>query len=173
MEAVVEQKSEEMEEMKTLLKEYLSQYYKKRKRKKILQKRLANFRAEMLGPKALNYSPVPRSKTNKVSDEPAQFCIKQEEIEERIEKERKLASSAMLKVMDLLDFLPEDSDEKNILELRYVDNMSWTDIAKTQSMSKSRCIDYWNIGLEKLLAFKKVRVLLEDYEKELRKNDRK
>lgn len=171
MEAV-EQKTE-TEELKEILKQYLSQYYKKRQRKKILQKRLANFRMEMLGSKALNYSPVPRSKTNKITDEPAELCIKQEEIEERIEKERKMASSAMLKVMDMIGFLPENSDEKNILELRYVDNMSWTEIAKTQSMSKSRCIDYWNMGLEKLLEFKKVRVTLRNYEKELKKNGRK
>lgn len=171
MQGVVEKKDTEQEEMKTLLKQYLSQYYKKSKRKKILQKRLQNFRVEMLGAKALNYSPVPRSQTNKISDEPTQFCIKQEEIEERIERERKRASSAMLKVMDILDYLEEDSNEKIILELRYIDNMSWSDISKIQSMSKSRCIDYWNTGIEKLLGFKKVRVILEDYKKELRRTD--
>ena len=161
-----------MGDMKEFLKQYLEQYDKKRRRKKILQKRLENFREEMLGTKGISYSPMLKSKTNRIINEPAEFCVKQEEIEERIERERKLASAAMLKVMDMLAFLPEDSDEKNILEMKYMDSMSWQEIAEVQSMSRSRCIDYWNIGLEKLLGFKKVRVIIEEYRKEMERTER-
>lgn len=161
-----------MGDMKESLKQYLEQYDKKRRRIKILQKRLENFREEMLGTKGVNYSPMPKSKTNRITNEPAEFCVKQEEIEERIERERKLASGAMLKVMDMLAFLPEDSDEKNILEMKYMDSMSWQEIAEVQSMSRSRCIDYWNIGLVKLLGFKKVRVIIEEYQKEIERTEK-
>lgn len=151
------------EEMRTRLILYLSQYCKKRDRKRVLQKRLENFREEMTGTKGMNYSPVPRSHTNTISNEPLEFRIKCEEIEERIEKERKAAVAAMLKVMDILSFLEPESEEKNILEYKYLDGDSWEEITKKASMSRSRCNDYWKIGLHKLLSFAKVRDVLDKF----------
>lgn len=152
-------------EDKETLKKYLSQYYRSCRRKSVLDERLKNFRLQMIGSKAQKYSHTPRSQTNNVTDECAEFCIREEEIQERIEAERKKAASAMLKVMDVLNFLQEDSEEKAIMEMRYLDNKSWKEIAELQCMSKSRCIDYWNMGMDQLLQFKKVRVTLEEYRK--------
>lgn len=152
------------EEMRTLLILYLSQYCKKRDRKRVLQKRLENFREEMTGTKGLNYSPVPRSHTNTISNEPLEFRIKCEEIEERIEKERKEAATAMLKVMDALSFLEADTEEKNILEYKYLDGDSWEEIQNKTCMCRSRCYDYWNAGLDRLLMFAKIRGILDEFD---------
>lgn len=153
------------EYMKCILKQYLEQYIKKRKRKLILQKRLEQFEEEMLGPKAISYSLTPKSRTNNLQNEPADFYIHYEEIEERINAERKAAASSMIKVFDILNFLRPDSEEKNILEYKYLDGYSWEKIALESSMSKSRCIDYWNKGLDELLQFKKVQSVLNEYDK--------
>lgn len=167
MMVVVEEKKVDEESMKALLILYLEQYCKKRSRKKVLQQRLRNFREEMVGTKAIRYSPIPHSCTNNITNEPLDFRIKCEEIEERIEKERKEAATAMLKVMDILSFLEPESEEKNILEYKYLDGCSWKETMIRASMSRSRCNDYWKIGLEKLLQFAKVRKILEDFGEEL------
>lgn len=160
---VIENRQDAEVDMKSVLKKYLEQYTRKRKRKEILQKRLHKFKEEMLGTKAVNYSLVPKSQTNNISNEPVDFYIHCEEIEERINKERKAAASAMIKIIDILSFLPPDSQEKNILECKYLDDYSWPQIVEELAMSKSRCIDYWNAGLDELLEFKKVQSILDEY----------
>lgn len=150
------------ETLKDLLKLYLEQYSKKRKRKNDLSQRLGNFREEMFGNKAIRYSTMPKNQTNRVANEPLDFRVKCEEIENRIEKERRNAASAMLKVMDVLNFL-DDSIEKDVLEYRYLDGYQWKTIEKKMSLSKSRCIDYHNMGIKKLLEYKKIRAVLEEF----------
>lgn len=151
-------------EKKELLKKYLNQYYRKRKKKKDLERRLDNFKEEMLGIKGMRYSQMPKSNTNTTVNEPLDFKIKCEAIQERIDGERKTAASSMLKVMDILEYL-DDSTERDVLEYRFLDGEAWKEITKKVAMSKSRCIDYYNMGLEKLLRYKKIRVILEDYER--------
>lgn len=163
---------EEMEKQKTLLRKYLNQYYRKRKKKRDLTKRLDNFKEEMVGVKSIRYSKIPKSNTNTTVNEPLDFKIKCELIEQRIDSERKKAASAMLKVMDIIEYLDE-SQEKEVLEYRFLDGEPWKAIEKKMSMSKSRCIDYYNMGLEKLLSYKKIRVILEEYEKDEKEREDK
>lgn len=155
--------AEEVIDMKEVLKEYLNQYYRKRKRKMILQDRLDRLRLEMIGAKSQRLSGMPHSTTNNISNEPLDFVIKQEQIIMRLRNEEKESASAMLKIMDMINFLECDSDERNILELRYIDNYPWKKIEKLIPMSRSRCNDYLNIGLDKLLSFKKVQKILEEF----------
>ena len=157
---------EEEKRQIALLKMYLEQYSRKRKRKNDLSQRLGNFREEMFGNKAISCSTMPKSQTNRILNEPLDFRIRCEEIEERIEKERKSAASSMLKVMDVLDFLDE-SIEKDILEYRYLDGYQWKTIEKKMSLCRSRCIDYHNIGMKKLIENKKIRTTLEEFERKI------
>lgn len=152
--------------MMNLLKRYLEQYCRKKSRKRALEKRLQNFRAEMLGTKAIRYSKTPKSRTYGVGNEPLEFTIKCEEIEERIRKAQKDGATAMLKVMDILDFL-NDSKEKEIMEYKYLDGYDWNTIMKRMGLSKSRCGAYLNAGCLHLLKFAKIRKILEEYEKEI------
>lgn len=164
MEEITQEETETR--MMNLLKSYLEQYCRKKRRKKALERRLQNFRAEMMGTKAIRYSQMPKSRTYGVGNEPLEFTIKCEEIEERIRKEQKAGAVAMLKVMDILDFL-NDSKEKEILEYKYLDGYDWEIITKKMDLSKSRCGAYLNRGCSHLLQFAKIRKILEEYEKEI------
>lgn len=139
----------EYEGLKKILKMFLEQYCKKRQRKKILQNRMYNLKKEFGENISLDYR------------------IKCEEIERRIEEEQKETAIAMLKIMDVLDFLEKDSLEKEILEYKYLDSRKWIEIEKVEHLSRSRCIDYWNRGLNKLLEFKYVRQIIAKYKEEM------
>lgn len=151
------------EEQRQFLKRYLEQYYNARAKKKQLETRLYNFREDMTGIKGMQYSPVPHSKTNKVGDGPATLVIYATEIEERIEKQKEKMAVAMLNVMKIMDFLPVDSTERAVLEYRHIDCLSWRQITKEMHMTRTPCNRYYNLGIERLLTFKKVIKIIIDF----------
>lgn len=139
-------------EDKKLLKEYLSQYYTSRIKRQQLEKRLRNICEEMNAPiGGYGYSPVNYGGTNKVSDGAASFVYRISEIETRIEEQKKQVEKALLNVMDIIDLLDEDSTERMILELRFIDCKSWRIIARETHLSQSSCFNYQNRALEQLL----------------------
>lgn len=71
----------------------------------------------------------------------------------------------MLNVMKMMDFLPADSMERTVLEYRHIDCLSWNQIMQETNYSRQSCNNYYNAGLDKLLTFKKVHKMLEDFEK--------
>ena len=158
-----QQKNEENEDKK-LLKEYLNQYYNCRAKRVQLESRLENIRREMETPiGGRGYSPVNYGGTNKVRPGAASFVYRMGEIETRIEDQKNKIEKALLKIMDMMDFLEENSTERMILELRFIDCKSWEDIGKEMHLSRSVCFDYQNKALEKLLDFKKVKSMLKEY----------
>ncbi len=158
------QKKEQSKE-KELLKEYLNQYYNSRKKWSQLERRLKNIRDEMNTPiGGRGYSPVNYGGTNKIGLGAASFVYRMGEIETRIEEQKVRVEKALLKVMDFMDFLEESSTERMVLELRYIDCEDWETIGKEMHLSKSTLFYHRNKGLEKILSFKKVRVVLEEYE---------
>lgn len=148
---------------KIWIKSYLGQYYSARNKKRQLELRLRTFRQEMIGTKGMQYSPVPHSQTNSVGDGPASMVIRAMEIEEQVESQKEQMASAMLNVMKMMDFLPADSTERIILEYRHIDCLSWKQIAREMNYSRASCSNYYNAGIEKLLTFKKVQKMLEEY----------
>lgn len=152
-----------VEEQKLLLKQYLGQYYYAKMKKKQLEARLRTFRENMLGTKGMQYSPVPHSQTNSVGDGPASMVIRAMEIEEQIESQKEQMANAMLNVMKMMDFLPAESTERIILEYRHIDCLSWKQVCKEVHLSRTSANDYYNVGIEKLLTFKKVQKMLEEY----------
>ena len=153
-------------EDKEVLKEYLNQYYTGRIKRSQLERRLKNIRAEMATPiGGYGYSPVNYGGTNKVGPGAASFVYRMSEIETRIESQKSRVEKALLKVMDIMDFLEENSTERMVLELRFIDCKGWAVIEKELHLSRRSCFDYQNRALEKLLGFKKVRATLKEYEK--------
>lgn len=148
---------------KIWIKSYLGQYYWARNKKRQLERRLQTFRQEMIGTKWMQYSPVPHSQTNSVGDGPASMVIRAMEIEEQIESQKEQMANAMLNVMKMMDFLPAESTERIILEYRHIDCLSWKQIAREMNYSRASCNNYYNAGIEKLLTFKKVQKMLEEY----------
>ena len=140
----------EVEEQKLLLKQYLGQYYYAKMKKKQLEARLRTFRENMLGTKGMQYSPVPRSQTNSVGDGLATQVIRAME-------------KTMLNVMKIMDFLPTDSAERSILEYRHIDCLSWKQVCKEANMTRTPCNKYYNAGIDKLLTYKKVQSILQEF----------
>lgn len=162
----MEEKKEVVDEkalQKIWIKSYLGQYYWARNKKRQLERRLQTFRQEMIGTKGMQYSPVPHSQTNSVGDGPASMVIRAMEIEEQVESQKEQMASAMLNVMKMMDFLPAESTERIILEYRHIDCLSWKQIAREMNYSRASCNNYYNAGIEKLLTFKKVQKMLEEY----------
>lgn len=151
------------EEQKLLLKQYLGQYYYAKMKKKQLEARLRTFRENMLGTKGMQYSPVPRSQTNSVGDGPATQVIRAMEIEDRIESQKAEMAKTMLNVMKIMDFLPTDSTERTILEYRHIDCLSWKQVCKESHMTRTPCNKYYNAGIDKLLTYKKVQSILQEF----------
>ncbi len=161
------QRKNERNEDKELLKAYLNQYYAGRIKRSQLERRLKNIRAEMATPiGGYGYSPVNYGGTNKVGPGAASFVYRMSEIETRIEEEKSRVEKALLKVMDIMDFLEESSTERMVLELRFIDCKSWASIEKEMHLSRRACFSYQDRALEKLLEFKKVRAVLKEYGKE-------
>ena len=160
------QKSGQNED-KEVLKEYLNQYYTGRIKRSQLERRLKNIRAEMDAPiGGYGYSPVNYGGTNKVGPGAASFVYRMSEIETRIEEQKSRVEKALLRIMDIIDFLEENSTERMVLELRFIDCKSWAVIEKELHLSRRSCFDYQNRGLEKILEYKKVRNVLKEYQKE-------
>ena len=156
--------SKESVDSRVLLKQYLGQYYIAKVKKKQLEARLRTFREDMVGTKGMQYSPVPRSQTNKVGDESASMVIRAMEMEEQIESQKSEMAKVMLNVMKIMDFFPVDSTERLMLEYRHIDCLGWKQVAKETNYSRQSCINYYNAGIEKLLEFKKVQKIIKEYE---------
>lgn len=157
--------NKEATDERVLLKKYLGQYYSARRRKRQLEIRLQTFRQEMVGTRGMQYSPVPHRQTNSVGDGPASMVIRAMEIEDQIKTQKEEMANAMLNVMKMIDFLPADSMERTVLEYRHIDCLSWNQIMQETNYSRQSCNNYYNAGLDKLLTFKKVNKMLEDFEK--------
>ena len=152
-----------VEKQRLLLKKYLGQYYAARIKKRQLEIRLQTFRQDMVGTKGMQYSPVPRSQTNKVADGSASMVVRAIEIEDRIESQKAEMNTAMLNVMKIMDFLPTDSIERSILEYRHIDCLSWKQVCKEVHLSRSSANEHYDKGIKKLLEFKKVQKVIEEY----------
>ena len=140
----------EVEEQKLLLKQYLGQYYYAKMKKKQLEARLRTFRENMLGTKGMQYGPATQ-------------VIRAMEIEDRIESQKAEMAKTMLNVMKIMDFLPTDSTERSILEYRHIDCLSWKQVCKEANMTRTPCNKYYNAGIDKLLTYKKVQSILQEF----------
>lgn len=126
------------EDERTALKQYLTRYYRTKKRQAILTQRLRQLRRDLQHPEAGEIS----------------------EVEARIEKQVKKAERIILEIMDIIDLLPEESTERMILELRHIDCKPWSEIQRTVHLTRTPCFDHYNRALDTLLEAKEVHAAL-------------
>ncbi len=150
---------------KTLLKRYLSQFYTAKRRKAVLEKRLAEIQAEFQNPGIASGSAVKNGSVspNHRSAGAASLTFKLAEIEDRINRQKDFEATAILDIMKMLDYLPRDSTCRDILELRHIDCKHWNEIAKEVNFSKPQCFRYYTEALDRLYSFKWVRQQLADF----------
>lgn len=89
------------------------------------------------------------------------------DIESRIKCQIETQKKTVEEIIDVIEYLPEESTERAILELRHIDCKTWNEICRLVHLTRSPCFEYYNRGLERLLSFKKVRIALETYEDRL------
>ncbi len=147
--------------MEIRIKKYLANYYKCKKKKEQLEERHRHIRIDIDSPiGGREYKEIPSSATNRRNDGSAGLLLRLAEIEDRIEKEKDRMSRRLIEIMDVIDYLPEESDERMILELRHIDCYEWKDIVKKMNYSRTSCNTYYNKAIAKLLEYKRVRVLI-------------
>ena len=130
------------------------------KRKKQLEKRLLEIKAEENMPiGGLGYDPLPRGSS--IGPGAAGIIFKLDEIEERILKQKASIQRAIIQVMDILEYLPEDSIERNVCELRYIDRMPMEEVADEVGLSRSGAYKVHDGGIQILLKQSRVRKIID------------
>lgn len=95
------------------------------------------------------------------------MTLKIADIEDRIQKQIDIEAKSVIAIMDVIEFLPADTIERDILEFRHIDCKPWDKIMDCVHLSRSPCFEYYNKALDKLLTYKKVRRILSDYKARL------
>lgn len=166
--------NEELENDRSVLEWMLGQYVRAKRRKKQLEVRLLEINAERDSPiGGQGYDLLPRSGGN--NEGAAGILMKLADIEDRIYEQKAKADKSMVNVATILNFLPEESMEREICELRHIDGHEWGEIAEEIPMSKSQCHRIHKAAMYELLEFNYVKELVtenrESYEYYIEKKE--
>lgn len=138
------------------LKDYLNQYRRSRARDAQLKARHAEIQRELKDPgMGSTYHTMPRAESSSGAGAYG-VIFRLAEIETRIAEQRDEIAKTLLRVMEVIDYLPQDSIERSIVELRHIDMRTWDDIPTLALLSRQRCFDYYNTGLDTLLSYPRV-----------------
>lgn len=157
---------EKLTEDALLLDQYLSQYRRCLGRKKTLENRRLEIEREFYSPlSGINYDGMPHGSGTNMGC--AALSFKLDEINTRIKEQSSKSVKILAEIMDIIEFLPENSTERSIVEHKYIDRKSWNQICKIEHLSRTPATRHWRKGLYHLLEFKKVQQILHEYEKGL------
>lgn len=141
------------------LNEYLYQYKNCIGKKRALENRRQEIIREFNSPlNSIKYDGMPRRNREGLGS--ATLSFRMDEIDERIKEQLDKATRVLTDIMDIIEFLPENSTERSILEHKYIDRYSWEQICRIEHMSRTPATQYWRKGLLKLLEFEKVKTVL-------------
>ena len=154
-------------ERKKLLNMYLNRYNKAKNRIATLKETEKAIREDMKSPYQSSYSKDVKVQSSLSADSMPCFLIRLEEINERIREQQMHSARVVVEIMNVLDFLPGESDERNILEMKYIQKKSDKAIYTSMYISKSQFYKLRNRAFDALLRFAKVNDILNQYEKEL------
>jgi hypothetical protein len=94
----------------------------------------------------------------------AALSFRLDEINTRIREQMERSSKILTEIMDIIDFLPENSMERSIVERKYIDRQNWNQICREEHISRTPATRCWRKALYRLLEFKKVAQVLKEYE---------
>ncbi len=145
---------------------YLKQYRVAKRRERELEQRLHNIQADMMRPiGGVNYTPINKPK-NEPSMGAASFTFRMSQIETEIQNQREIAAKDMVKIMDMFDYLDSNSEEREALELHYIEGMKWNRVARKMHMDERTVYNRRNSAFDKLLSFERVRNILARFRKD-------
>lgn len=99
-------------------------------------------------------------------EDPASIRYWISDIEDRILEQKKEIDLAIAQVMDILDYLPMHSIERQICELRHIDFKPWGMISAEIPMSRSQVYRRYRMALDALLENQRVQAMMKEYEVE-------
>ncbi len=152
-----------------LLNQYLSQYKYCIGKKKSLERRRAEIIQEFDSPLgAVKMDGMPKGSSSGVGCAAISFRL--DEIDTRIKEQIETSAKVLTDIMNVIDFLPENSLERSIIESRYIDRYDWNRVCRENHISRTPATKSWRKGLYMLLEFKKVKQILKEYEDGKEKN---
>ena len=155
-----------------LLKSYLKRYERCKKNEKSLIERVKKIRAYKDFPlKVSGDENTGGGRSSKISNQPLSIILEIESLEERLRKQYKNSIKTMESVLDIISYLPEESSERNIFEMLYIDVKSVYEIADEIHYSRATIFRKQKIGLIYLLKFRKIRKLLKEYAEKIEKQN--
>lgn len=153
------------EEAKLLI-DYLEQYSNCKDKQARLESRRRAIIKEFDNPlSSVNYDGMPKG--NSISVGAASLAYRLDEIDSRILQQQNRAAKFLLEVMSVLEFLPENELERDVLEARYIDCYTWSKTCSAVHLSRSAAYKYLKDGLNKLLTYKKVQKIIQDHKARL------
>lgn len=131
------------------------------KRADQLERRLQEIIAEENNPiGGVNYDPLPRGSGEGIGA--ASLVFKLADIEDRIIRQRDAIRQAIMQVMDILDYLPQDSLERTVCEQRYIDRQHIEAIADQIPMSRSGVYKVHDKAISILMEIEDVQKIIAD-----------
>jgi len=148
------------------LKLYLERYVKAKRRLKELEETHKVILNDSNSPQyGAGYKEFPRVMSSSVSVGAASFSIKLSDVEERIAVQKDRLRFLILETLEILDFLPADSNERSALELFYIQDKKVSYCCYSMCVSRTTFFDIKKKALNDLLKYEKVKQLISDYEK--------
>ena len=148
-----------------ILKWMLGQVYRAEHHKKELENRLERIVAEREAPiGSPGYDPLPR--TMEPGAGAASILFKQAEIEERIYEQKAEIEKSLVRVMDIIEFIPKNETARRIFELRHLDCFNMTETADAIPISRPQAYVIYNDAIDRLLEFPKIQKMVKDSELE-------
>ncbi len=144
------------DKQREVLKYMLERIYWADKHKKQLDKRLKQLHARRQFPEGME---VP-------GDEPTSVKYWQGDIGARILEQKKEIDRAVTLVMDIIDYLPINSVEREICELRHIDLKPWGAVSAEIPMSRSQVNRRYKAAINLLLENQRIQYMAAEYEDE-------
>lgn len=154
---------EQLSDDAVLLNRYLNQYKHCINTKKNLEERRREIQLEFEHPLgAVRMDGMPHGSSTSVGC--AALSLRLDEINTKIHTQIDRSMQVLCDIMTVIDFLPENSLERAIIEHKYIDRFNWTKICMRENISRTPAIRYWRKGLYKLLEQDRIKEILKEYE---------
>lgn len=148
-----------------ILKYLLGQRYRAEKRKKQLDDRLEEMNERKQSPIGTGgYNSTPKNHGKKAGEEFILLHIS--EIEDRICRQKQEIENAIVRVMNIIEYLPLNTMEREICELRHIDLKPWSIISEEIPMSRSQVNRRYNSAIDALLNNRSIQKLIAKNERE-------
>lgn len=146
-----------------ILKWMLGQAFRAEDHKKRLDERLKRINEERNAPiGGIGYEPI--VKRSEPGEGAASIVFKLADIEDRIYQQKSEIEKAIVRVMNIIEYIPISEIDREIFEMRHIDMMQWPDIEAAIPMSKSQCIRRYNAAIDRLLLNPRIQKMVKDSE---------